>query len=607
MQDHTTSWWIGSFLAFGCIAFSLSHSPLTLKVRGPPTIGTANPVNSYSRHTHTILSRPTPTHRSRGTDSNLSLNHRASHNDESRLFDFSSRHQQCAAPRQANTNTNSPNYHSSYFSFFTSTREMSYRSDDDGSSTGRDLSSDGEEFEQVKHRFVELLPTYGTLFRSMSTRRNSPPLKERTNQCKDNCCVTSFVPSSILKQQTNNDGGSSDSDDSSSSSGESSIVRFDNLTFGPSPTSALEVEDPEQQQTFFSPSKADMKAVQPINSENNSKEEEQPVNEVIDLCSSSDEEEEALPIRPSRKTGRKLVIVDTSSSEEEQEDKDDSSSSQEGDDENDQSWGEQHDLLKDLTRQTGLITIESSDDDDDAPSTAIVPKKRSATAFKSNRRQLALDAFVEFDGAVFSNTLARVVTVEWNNKLRTTAGQTQLKRTGMDGSRTATVELSSKILDDESRLRATLLHEMCHAAAWVLDNNVKPPHGPVFQKWADRSMKFVSDVEVTTTHDYAIEFKYAWSCQTCSVLYKRHSRSIHPDKHVCSKCKGNLVEVDPKNTATPRKKKQTSAYNLFVKAHSATVRQRLYAETGQVTQQNVLKECGRLWKQQQQQDIAQAM
>jgi len=33
------------------------------------------------------------------------------------------------------------------------------------------------------------------------------------------------------------------------------------------------------------------------------------------------------------------------------------------------------------------------------------------------------------------------------------------------------VELSAKVIDAPAKLRATLLHELCHVAAWLL-----PPH-----------------------------------------------------------------------------------------------------------------------------------
>lgn len=36
---------------------------------------------------------------------------------------------------------------------------------------------------------------------------------------------------------------------------------------------------------------------------------------------------------------------------------------------------------------------------------------------------------------------------------------------------TSSVQLASKVIDTEAKLRATLLHELCHVATWVL-----PPH-----------------------------------------------------------------------------------------------------------------------------------
>ena len=44
---------------------------------------------------------------------------------------------------------------------------------------------------------------------------------------------------------------------------------------------------------------------------------------------------------------------------------------------------------------------------------------------------------------------------------------------------TARVELSSKVVDCEDRLQRTLAHELCHVAAWLLDQVSKPPHGQV--------------------------------------------------------------------------------------------------------------------------------
>jgi SprT-like family len=48
----------------------------------------------------------------------------------------------------------------------------------------------------------------------------------------------------------------------------------------------------------------------------------------------------------------------------------------------------------------------------------------------------------------------------------------------------ARVELSVKVVDRLERLEATLAHELCHAACWVLNHTAKPPHGQVLHACA---------------------------------------------------------------------------------------------------------------------------
>ena len=121
-------------------------------------------------------------------------------------------------------------------------------------------------------------------------------------------------------------------------------------------------------------------------------------------------------------------------------------------------------------------------------------KGQSKTFFRKNRQEIGDMAFAEFDRKAFDGALADVELV-WSNKLRTTAGLTRLKQVSGGGNptkRIATIELSTKIIDDELRLRATLLHECCHAAAWLVDGVSKPPHGACFKKWANTAMSNVS-------------------------------------------------------------------------------------------------------------------
>lgn len=62
---------------------------------------------------------------------------------------------------------------------------------------------------------------------------------------------------------------------------------------------------------------------------------------------------------------------------------------------------------------------------------------------------------------------------------------------------------------------------------------------------ANRIMKVLPDVEITTTHSYEIAFKFRWRCSssTCGKIFGRHSNSINVDTHGCP-CGSKLVRID---------------------------------------------------------------
>lgn len=241
--------------------------------------------------------------------------------------------------------------------------------------------------------------------------------------------------------------------------------------------------------------------------------------------------------------------------------------------------------------------------------------------FTKMREKLTVRYFEEFNESAFQGQLSSVK-VEWSNKLRTTAGLTRLQRRhsdftpGVPPTRFATIELSVKVLDDAERLRSTLLHEMVHAAAWILDGVSKPPHGPHFKKWAALAMSRISGVEVTTTHDYKIQYKYIWVCTTpgCTFFVQRHSRSVDTQRQCCGRCRGRLIEVESSDRlshtslvrTTPKLRAPLSGFNIFIKECSKSVRERLQEERqGKISQIEVMKECARLWNEQKQQNRAQ--
>ena len=164
--------------------------------------------------------------------------------------------------------------------------------------------------------------------------------------------------------------------------------------------------------------------------------------------------------------------------------------------------------------------------------------------FNKHKESITRALFDEFNANVFNRQLPDGFEITWSKKLLTTAGLTVYKRTTIEGVRhfTARIELSTKVLDSVHKLEATLLHEMCHAAAWLVDHVAKPPHGDVFKKWAKMAMQTYPGTNVSTCHAYAIHTPFKWKCtQTwCEQEYGRHSKSIDVEKKRCGLCGGRL-------------------------------------------------------------------
>lgn len=90
-----------------------------------------------------------------------------------------------------------------------------------------------------------------------------------------------------------------------------------------------------------------------------------------------------------------------------------------------------------------------------------------------------------------------------------------------------------RLMFHPDKLRRTLLHEMCHAAAWVIDHTSSPPHGSSFKKWyrviqiplplltqylnerARLASQKYPELQVTVTHNYLIQYKHKWNCLRC--------------------------------------------------------------------------------------------
>jgi len=187
------------------------------------------------------------------------------------------------------------------------------------------------------------------------------------------------------------------------------------------------------------------------------------------------------------------------------------------------------------------------------------------------------------------------IQIIWSKKLNSTAGRANWKREALrskpaDGSTSsattttyrhhASIELAEKVIDDADRLRNVLAHEYCHLANFMISNIKNNPHGREFKAWAAKTTALFADrgIKVTTTHSYAIQYKYIWACMNteggCGMEFKRHSKSIDPRRHSCGVCRSKLVQVQP----APRKgkggageggagKAGLSEYQRFVKSN----------------------------------------
>ncbi|KAL6239133.1 hypothetical protein BDW75DRAFT_167748 [Aspergillus navahoensis] len=223
----------------------------------------------------------------------------------------------------------------------------------------------------------------------------------------------------------------------------------------------------------------------------------------------------------------------------------------------------------------------------EAKRTALARKK----SFDNKKAAFAEDFLKTLDDAVSGGEVQRRsaetggVRILWSKTLQTTAGRANWKRdrsvidsrstspadtSSSSGNETppmitkhyATIELAERIIDDEDRLMNTLAHEYCHLANYIVSNVRNQPHGASFQAWGRKCKEALKDhpiyggrIEVTTKHNYKIDYKYVWTCVDCCQNYGRHSKSIDPGRHRCGKCKGLLQQIKPKpRSVSPRKK-----------------------------------------------------
>ncbi|KAB5526412.1 SprT-like family-domain-containing protein [Coniochaeta sp. 2T2.1] len=220
------------------------------------------------------------------------------------------------------------------------------------------------------------------------------------------------------------------------------------------------------------------------------------------------------------------------------------------------------------------------------PAMTTASDREAKKRFQASRSSLAQSFLLELDTTITAGRLSELasttggIKIAWSNKLNTTAGRANWKRETIrtrnpeDGSELsvkhqhhASIELAEKVIDDEHRLLNVVAHEFCHLANFMISGITNNPHGKEFKAWAALCSKQFGDrgIEVTTKHSYDIDFKYAWECTACALEYKRHSKSINPERHRCGACKSLLRQTRPTPRAGGGTAKKPSEYQVFMK------------------------------------------
>ena len=214
---------------------------------------------------------------------------------------------------------------------------------------------------------------------------------------------------------------------------------------------------------------------------------------------------------------------------------------------------------------------------------------------KRNRVQLARDVYVAVNRDAFSGRLPADLPIEWCNKLSTTAGHCRLLQ-GVE--RRCIVTLATKVIDSYERLRKTLAHEMCHAAAWLLDGCNRPPHGRTFRHYAQLCERSLPGVTISTCHTYAIYYPWRYRCTQphCAQEVGRHTDSLDVAVSRCGRCGGRLARLGKfARDGTPVAAREVKGFAAFVKAQQARVR----AEHPGTPQRAVMGLLSAEWKRQQ--------
>ena len=199
----------------------------------------------------------------------------------------------------------------------------------------------------------------------------------------------------------------------------------------------------------------------------------------------------------------------------------------------------------------------------------ILKQKKEFLSSRETKAILFLSKFITAVHPELNTLLTCPIEIVWSKTLSSTAGRATYSKSR----KSAKIELSTKVIDNEERLESTMAHELCHILTWCVSNQFSNPHGREFKHYGSVVYDKLG-LTVSTTHDYLINYKYKWRCSNnlCAREYGRHSKSLNPDTVVCGGCQSRIHQIQPvPRSQSPQKNNGLSRYQEFLQSHVAQV------------------------------------
>ena len=137
--------------------------------------------------------------------------------------------------------------------------------------------------------------------------------------------------------------------------------------------------------------------------------------------------------------------------------------------------------------------------------------------YRSNRSDLARDIYEIFNVSVCGGKLhPNNMQIFFDNQMWNEIGYHH-NDSEVQGQKSSHIYLSIRWLENPERLRDTLLHELCHATVWQIDDAFEDNHGPKFQWWIQhlgRIHPYINAEEVAGDANYQSDL-YLYECVKC--------------------------------------------------------------------------------------------